>query len=84
MNQFKQFTEIVNQEVKGEARYAIAQRMFEMIPDTTEFEDAPATSVFNSEPGAPGLQRRRSGRHAGLLAGDEPVKRPLARARAEK
>lgn len=54
------------------------------MPDATEFIDVPKTGISSSEPGTLGLARRRSGRHAGVLAGDEPEKQPLARARAEK
>ena len=41
MKQFGKLVEILNQEVKGDTRYQFAQKIFEQIPDTTEFEDVP-------------------------------------------
>ena len=65
-------------------RYRVASRLFEDLPDTTEFEERPNVVVSNSEGG---LKRNRSNKSAlekGLLPGDEPVKKTLCRKRADK
>ena len=85
ITRFKNLVGIVDREVQGEQRYKLAQRLFEQLPDTTEFEDAPKMAISSSaDQGPGGLKRMRSGRTLGTLMGDEPVKKPLDRKRAEK
>jgi hypothetical protein len=35
--------------VKGEQRYNVAQKLFEKLPDSSEFEEMPSIGMSNSE-----------------------------------
>ena len=48
-SQFTKFTEILDKEITGDAREAVAQALFDQIPDNAEFEDLPLQKISNSE-----------------------------------
>lgn len=83
LGRLKCLTAILNEELQGDVRYKVAERMFNELPDTTEFEERPTIFVSNSEGG---LKRNRSckGLEKGLLPGDEPFLKVLCRKRVEK
>jgi hypothetical protein len=48
VNTLGELTAILDSEVKGETRERIAQKLYERIPDTAEFEDFVADKRHNS------------------------------------
>jgi len=53
-----------------------------LLPDNSEFVDAPAIGISNSE--GVKISGKKGGKLLGNLPGDEPLKKPLDRKRAEK
>jgi len=43
LKRFAIFVNIIDKEVLGDQRYKVANKLYDLLPDKTEFEDAPQT-----------------------------------------
>lgn len=85
ISRFKYLTEILNREVTGESRMNLAQKLFEEIPDATDFEDIPKVVLSNSENvGGPRLTRKNSRKFVGDVPGFESSVRLLSKQKANE